>query len=1275
MRIDWFQSSLSLVDDLIQKTLIQSTLKHHQTFSQQLLTNSSKLFREIFKSYPQSIQQKMTYCLSLVEELKRAKTAHTKNLDKYARLIRDTESQLRARENIIAANNILTNESPTNGSDVPTTSTDSINNGDTTPTTPSTSSVKEDRFMGRSFSKMLSKMSGSSTVSNSTTGTASTQNPAEKKIEERCKELFKEIDIAERQLSANADSLTHYRNELLNTARRTIQELFETEFGRLSAFKDGLSSFMIHYETVVSSLFDSFSVISSQFSQILTEPDMPPLMNYLTGSALLLDTTSCPSLQFITTSPEVHENFNTEKTELMSWYIKISRLTDAYELIITLTSRASSLLDEVNDTDVTYYKGFQSLFDKNGFQRQPNDTNNYYALSKFNPLTSTSNTCGQLLSSLELPTMKKTFESFLQTITRLNDVITKTGESLKEEVLPQCARILKTLGNGKKEVQDKMTNVIKKLDTSFATLSKNRVELKKLKALLRERRLTVKAAREEVNGPSTSTGSIVPNASNDNRDSMNNNSDATDALRLTNQGIAEPAISNDTVGTTEENNDELTAGTRRQSSILGATLSTVKLKQAVGFESASDRLVRIENQITSLEDKEVELTARCDVLYKTLLNDITTTRSDLEALFTSYTDTLVTTLRDIKGVFDLLSKVEVSRYMTSRDLVKGLKDQITVKYNPNDDISTIRRFYHQYSSDGNIRSNSSEGLEGGSGVALTSPKDGGFSVSELLEIPTIESFKPIMNQTVMEGKIKLMTNVHHNPVLIAAVAELKQQKEKEKAEKEKAEKEQIEREREKEKEKEKENEKEREVIVAAQPTPAPPVNTSPSTNAPLTIAEDITVTSAAPVISELPPMSPPSSPDKTTQQAIHSTPPSNPPTGLADPPPTSSPALVTSPDTTQRVRKTSDLSDEMASFDDVFSFVDAATNSKAFTTSSKKNSRSTPVPSSTTSGANNSNSTSSSMISGNGRTTSGGGIGVNSGGAMASTADPESELKKFGLSIYDKVLESFSCALYPKKGILTHGRMYITQHYVAFSGWPDTRVLLSMKRIDIINKSNTLMYIPNAITIQLYDKSEYFFASFIERDLCYQLLTNLMQVERRICELAGPDGVPDPPHLVFGYQHRSTILTSTKEVGGSGGGDVNDDDSGDGEVDPSEEEDEEEGEEEGFGEDDSHKRLLSEEGNGVNGNDSSKFAPILTPPPTTPALPPSSSAAAAAVTPVITAPTTPAAPPRKKNPLPRPSIDLIYQKSTGVTQITKKTIKGTAADIWRHFWREGSGYR
>jgi hypothetical protein len=49
------------------------------------------------------------------------------------------------------------------------------------------------------------------------------------------------------------------------------------------------------------------------------------------------------------------------------------------------------------------------------------------------------------------------------------------------------------------------------------------------------------------------------------------------------------------------------------------------------------------------------------------------------------------------------------------------------------------------------------------------------------------------------------------------------------------------------------------------------------------------------------------------------------------------------------------------------------------------------------------------------------------------SVNSEYDLKKFGLSSQDKVLESFSCALYPKKGLPNHGRYTRTKSFSIYS--------------------------------------------------------------------------------------------------------------------------------------------------------------------------------------------------------------------------------------------------
>lgn len=100
--------------------------------------------------------------------------------------------------------------------------------------------------------------------------------------------------------------------------------------------------------------------------------------------------------------------------------------------------------------------------------------------------------------------------------------------------------------------------------------------------------------------------------------------------------------------------------------------------------------------------------------------------------------------------------------------------------------------------------------------------------------------------------------------------------------------------------------------------------------------------------------------------------------------------------------------------------------------------------------------------------------------------------------------------------------MFITQHYIAFSGWPDTRVLLQLATLDRIEKTNTLMYIPNAILIATDSKEEFFFGSFIDRDQCHTLLYKLSKVEKHLLQVRSKDNLDScvDRQLEFGFQSR-----------------------------------------------------------------------------------------------------------------------------------------------------------
>lgn len=78
--------------------------------------------------------------------------------------------------------------------------------------------------------------------------------------------------------------------------------------------------------------------------------------------------------------------------------------------------------------------------------------------------------------------------------------------------------------------------------------------------------------------------------------------------------------------------------------------------------------------------------------------------------------------------------------------------------------------------------------------------------------------------------------------------------------------------------------------------------------------------------------------------------------------------------------------------------------------------------------------------------------------------------------------------------------MFITNHYLTFSGWPEIKVVLQLKDISTVEKTNSLFFVPNALLITTGDE-EYFFSSFLDRDLCYSMLNSMVEIEKKLEEI------------------------------------------------------------------------------------------------------------------------------------------------------------------------------
>ena len=84
-------------------------------------------------------------------------------------------------------------------------------------------------------------------------------------------------------------------------------------------------------------------------------------------------------------------------------------------------------------------------------------------------------------------------------------------------------------------------------------------------------------------------------------------------------------------------------------------------------------------------------------------------------------------------------------------------------------------------------------------------------------------------------------------------------------------------------------------------------------------------------------------------------------------------------------------------------------------------------------------------------------------------------------------------------------RISVTTKNLMFSGWPECRVIIPLHKISAVEKTNSLVIIPNALLITVNNGEEYFFGCFMERELCYTLLNSMVEVSKGLQEIAAPE--------------------------------------------------------------------------------------------------------------------------------------------------------------------------
>jgi hypothetical protein len=122
-------------------------------------------------------------------------------------------------------------------------------------------------------------------------------------------------------------------------------------------------------------------------------------------------------------------------------------------------------------------------------------------------------------------------------------------------------------------------------------------------------------------------------------------------------------------------------------------------------------------------------------------------------------------------------------------------------------------------------------------------------------------------------------------------------------------------------------------------------------------------------------------------------------------------------------------------------------------------------------------------------------------------SDRSESYARFELPRTEHVLAKFYCALQCGSFALSQGRLYVFPGHVAFGckipGQMQT-VVIKLSDVSKVRKAKTLSLLPNAIEINKFDGTKYFFTSFLSRNDAFHLIQDLWFVSKGISSFGPP---------------------------------------------------------------------------------------------------------------------------------------------------------------------------
>lgn len=459
-----------------------------------------------------------------------------------------------------------------------------------------------------------------------------------RKLDDRCLAQLEEIDICEDSLATGARVCNEIRKDLLAELVDCTNKIQDLEKNRIEFMKEGLERFCQACQGMLDHVDLLITEQINQAADIDFEAELEDL-----------------KLESI----EMYKNAEEQESPdpYLSAIAVIEKLKEGIDSVKALILRSSSGMSELADAGKKYAKNCNRLVDRHG--SSPSTTkgsslSDTAAMLRVGPAIPAVQSFGALLLAMEAPLTRKGWEASLVSVSRFAEAYTTGSEVMVEKCCSSADALQRRTDSSKKEMIETLSNTCKRVDALSKTLSTTSKKLRGVRRELESLRLggavMSGSAAITLAGSPPEKGYLSGDDAAEHPMSEDEDLSLTAGAKHSSPDLAPHADPTD--------HPDVKPHKQRSTSMLLPSIASLdplkfgsKLGAAAGFQSAADRKV---NRISALEEEEAKLAEMESLSMVSLQNNEERAVSELSSAAETSKQNLSRDLLNMKMVLQIL---------------------------------------------------------------------------------------------------------------------------------------------------------------------------------------------------------------------------------------------------------------------------------------------------------------------------------------------------------------------------------------------------------------------------------------------------------------------------------------------------------------------------------------------------------------------------------------------------------------------------------------------